>query len=194
MPKTSISDAATESAAALIAALLNPSPSTHFANIGNEKLQALKQLANIFSSQTPNDAHSLRVPISKELTNTHNSTQSSTRLVEPTSPPLHRYSLRLQQSSNSAVFPILHQENVVTNSLTGKVQKYRHLIQGPEKTTWVYSLYNKLGCLFQGVVKHMPTVSDTCFFIKKSGVPQGRKVTYGRIVAMIRLQKEETYR
>ena len=194
MPTTSSADAAMEAAAALTAALLNPSPSTPFANIGNEQLQALKQLANIFSSQAPKDEQSPRVPVNKKFPSTQKATPSSPRVVEPTPPPLHRYPLRSHQSANSAIFPSLHQANGVTDPLTGQVQEYRHLIQGPEKTTWVNSFSNELGRLFQGVGKRMPTGSETCFFIPKSGVPQGRKVTYGRIVAMIRLQKEETHR
>ena len=52
MLKTSSADAATEAAASLTATLLNPSPSIPFSNIGNEKLQDLKQLAFFFSKQT----------------------------------------------------------------------------------------------------------------------------------------------
>ena len=155
-----------EASAALTAALLNPSSSIPFANIGNGKLQALKQLANIFSSQAPNNVNSPRVPISKELTETHNLTKSSPRVVAPTNPPLHRYRLRLQQTSNSAIFPILHQANGVTDPITGQVQGYRHLIKVPKKTTWVNSFAKELGCLFKGAGKHMPTGSETCFYPK----------------------------
>ena len=40
----------------------------------------------------------------------------------------------------------------------------------------------------------MPSGTNTNFFIPKYKVPEGRTVTYGRIVARIRPQKAETHR
>ena len=40
----------------------------------------------------------------------------------------------------------------------------------------------------------MPTGTNTVFFIAKSAIPQGRKVTYTRMVASIRLNKAEVNR
>ena len=40
----------------------------------------------------------------------------------------------------------------------------------------------------------MPSGTNTIFFIPKGGVPAGRTVTYGRIVAEIQPQKAETHR
>ena len=40
----------------------------------------------------------------------------------------------------------------------------------------------------------MPYGTNTIFFIPKDKVPAGRTVTYGRIVAEIRPQKDETHR
>ena len=194
MPQNSSTDAATAAATALTNALVNPSPSTPFANIGNEQMDALQQLAKIFASSTSNDAKSPRVPISKNLATSNNKTPPSPRVAEPTPNPSHRYPLRSQQSANSAIFPPIQQANSVTDPITGQVQEYRHLMQGPEKVTWVNAFANELGRLCQGVGKRMPTGSETCFFIPKSAVPVGRKVTYGRIVAQIRPQKEETHR
>ena len=39
----------------------------------------------------------------------------------------------------------------------------------------------------------MPSGTNTIFFIPKDKVPAGRTVTYGRIVAEIRPQKDETH-
>jgi hypothetical protein len=49
MPKTSTADAARDAAAALTHALLNPSPATPFAQIGDRQMAALNTLSNIFS-------------------------------------------------------------------------------------------------------------------------------------------------
>jgi hypothetical protein len=84
--------------------------------------------------------------------------------------------------------------NSVINPETGQSQEYKHLIQGPDKELWIKSFENELGRLAQGVGSRMPTGTKTVFFIKRSQMPNGRKVTYGRIVVSIRPEKKETHR
>ena len=48
--------------------------------------------------------------------------------------------------------------------------------------------------LAQGVGTRMPSGTNTILFVPKDKVPDGRTVTYGRIVAKTRPQKTETYR
>jgi hypothetical protein len=131
-----------------------------------------------------------------------------------TLPPPHRYNTRLSPQSEPPLAlanhvatitnqPLLteckpihghHFANSVINPKTGQLQEYKHLIQGPDKELWTTSFANKLGRLAQGVGSHMPTGTETVFFINRSQVPTGRKVTYGRIVVGIRPEKKETHR
>jgi hypothetical protein len=99
-------------------------------------------------------------------------------------------------NATADVFAHIHQANtVVVPSITGQVQEYRHLLQGPDAPTWTNSFANdELGRLSQGVGTHMPSSTETIWFIRKHQVPSDRKVTYGRIVATICPQKAETHR
>ena len=65
-------------------------------------------------------------------------------------------------------------------------------MKGPEKPKRKRDFENEIGGLFQGIRDIKST--NTCFFIHKYEVPQGRKVTYSRIVCNIRPQKNETHR
>jgi hypothetical protein len=143
---------------------------------------------------------------------------SQRRAVPPrvnTLPPPHRYHTRLSPHTRPPIAlanhvatihttePLLletppwhghHFANSVIDPQTGKSQEYKHLSQGPDKTLWTTSFANELGRLAQGVGTRMPSGTETVFFIKKSQVPVGRKVTYGRIVVGIRPEKKETHR
>jgi hypothetical protein len=65
--------------------------------------------------------------------------------------------------------------NSVTDPVTGQVQEYRHLVQGPTRTQWVTGLANEFGRLYQGVGKQMQHGTETIIFIRKADVPAGRK-------------------
>jgi hypothetical protein len=92
------------------------------------------------------------------------------------------------------MFPNSNIANSVTDPITGEVQGFWHLMQGPNRPTRMTSFPNELGRLAQGIGTHMPTGTNTCFFIPKKQVPTDCTVTYGRIVASIRPQKTETHR
>jgi hypothetical protein len=70
----------------------------------------------------------------------------------PAAPP-HCYPLHLQHSANNTnnatadLFTNVHQANTVVDPITGQVQEYRHLLQGPDVATWTKSFANKLGRL-----------------------------------------------
>jgi len=53
---------------------------------------------------------------------------------------------------------------------------------------------NELGRLAQGVGTRMPHGTDTIFFIPKSQLPTGRKVTYANAICDHRPLKTEPYR
>jgi hypothetical protein len=224
MPTTSSADAARDAATALTHALLHPSPATPFATIGNTELQALQQLAKIFAITveepipTPRvireqPTPSPRIPTPSPRVTSHTSTTTRQLTPEPPATPLpnliqpdsddpvrqrSRYPLRSQQrlTTNQAanVETIQHSANSVTDPITGNVQEYRHLVKGPTKDKWIHSFANELGRLAQGVGTRMPKGTETIHFITKQQVPTNRTVTYGRICASIRPQKQETHR
>ena len=53
---------------------------------------------------------------------------------------------------------------------------------------------NEIGRLAQGVGTRMPTGTNTIYFCNKSQIPKNKFATYGRIVATLRPNKEETHR
>jgi hypothetical protein len=131
-----------------------------------------------------------------------------------TLPPPHRYHTHLSPHSELPLVlanhvttitgqPLLtegtpihghHFANSVINPETGQSQEHKHLIQGPDKELWTTSFANELGRLAQDVGSRMPAGTEPVFFIKRSQVPKGRKVTYGRIAGGIRPEKKETHR
>jgi hypothetical protein len=126
---------------------------------------------------------------------------------DPDDPILHRYPLRsqvhgaCQNRYSLATQHLVAAEQArqvvacsVTDEITGQALEYRHLVKGPDHAVWRQALANDLGRLAQGVGTHMPTGTDTIFFIARHRIPLGRKVTYGRLVASIRPTKEETHR
>jgi hypothetical protein len=67
-------------------------------------------------------------------------------------------------------------------------------VTGHTKEHWQTSFANELGRLAQGVGTRMPSGTNTILFIKKSEIPVGRKATHGKLVCMVRPQKNETHR
>jgi hypothetical protein len=201
MPKTSSADAATQAALDLIAALQNPTPAAPFATIGDEQLNAIRQLAAIFQAATT-PASKLpspslrRVPISPvaspRVPNTHVGSPRVpvTAAPIPHNPILHRYPLRSHALANYCT----HQANAVIDDITGQSLEYRALSTGPDKELWIRSLANDLGRLAQGIGTRKPFGTNTIFFIKRQAVPKDRKVTYGRLVSSIRPTKAEIHR
>ena len=88
--------------------------------------------------------------------------------------------------------PIAYANSVIDEE-TGKALEYKDLINNPKyEKKWNRSGANEWGRLAQGVRDVKGT--DTIFFIRKSQVPKHKTVTYARIVATLRLQKEEQER
>jgi len=87
-----------------------------------------------------------------------------------------------------------HTCNAIIDPKSGKSLEFRHLIKNPAtKATWNNSFANELGRLADGVSNRVKG-TNTIKFIPKSLVPQGRKVTYGRIVVDFRPNKSEPNR
>ena len=66
------------------------------------------------------------------------------------------------------------------------------MICNPHKGNWTTALSNEIGRLAQGVEKRIKG-TNTIFFIHWSGVPEGKRVTYGQIFMSIRHNKSETH-
>jgi hypothetical protein len=77
---------------------------------------------------------------------------------------------------------------------TGAALNYPQLRQGPDGPLWMQSAANEIGCLAQGALPHMPTGTDTMFFIPFSALTSGRQATYLCIVAELKPNKAETRR
>ena len=73
------------------------------------------------------------------------------------------------------------------------MHEYRHLARGPDKAIWIKILANDLGHLVQGVGARMPTGTNTLYFCHQSQIPPDCKVTYAKLVATLRPQKEEEH-
>jgi hypothetical protein len=59
--------------------------------------------------------------------------------------------------------------------------EYTALMKDPQlQQIWTRGFGNECGRLFQGIRDIAGT--DTCFFIKLTGIPKDRKITYGKIV------------
>lgn len=84
--------------------------------------------------------------------------------------------------------------NAVLDPVSGASLSYTKLKAGPDGPLWICSMSNELGRLAQGVLPHMPTGTDTIFFIKQSQLPPGRTATYMRIVAELKPNKAEIRR
>ena len=86
------------------------------------------------------------------------------------------------------------QANTVADEATGQLLEYRHLVRGPDAKIWKKAFANDLGRLAQGVGTRMRTGTNTVFFVHPSKIPEGKKVTYAKLVADLRPLKEETHR
>eukprot|EP00804_Cyclotella_cryptica_P015967 CCRYP_004129-RA/>CCRYP_004129-RA protein AED:0.18 eAED:0.18 QI:0/0/0/1/0/0/2/0/948 len=79
---------------------------------------------------------------------------------------------------------------------TGELMEYRHLIKDPKySTTWRKAYGKELGRLAQGI-PGLIQGTNTIVFIAKDDVPtdRSRDVTYGRICANFRPEKEDPHR
>ena len=84
-------------------------------------------------------------------------------------------------------------ENSVVEDTTGELLEYRHLIRHDKyKQLWEAGMCRELGQLSQGFVETKGT--STIFFIPRSKVPAGRKVTYMTIVCTEKPSKSDSER
>lgn len=80
------------------------------------------------------------------------------------------------------------------NPDTKELADYKELRQSSDGTYWQNSCSDEIGRLAQGRLPTMPTGTDTMRFIPRSAIPEGRAVTYLRIVCDDRPQKADPRR
>ena len=78
------------------------------------------------------------------------------------------------------------------NPDTGELAEYKALLQSSAREEWSTGFCNEVGRLFQGYKDIKGT--DTCKFIHKKEIPQGRTATYIRVVVADRPRKVEKCR
>jgi hypothetical protein len=78
------------------------------------------------------------------------------------------------------------------NPDTGQIAEYRVLSQSSDGPIWQASNADEIGRLAQGYGTIKGT--NTIYFIHRSAIPTGRKVTYLRVVSATRPEKENTNR
>jgi hypothetical protein len=77
--------------------------------------------------------------------------------------------------------------------VTGVKETFESLRKdNPER--WNHSMANELGRLTSGVGDKMKTGNENIFYIKRSQIPKGRKVTYANAVCDYRPLKDDPYR
>ena len=64
-----------------------------------------------------------------------------------------------------ALPPLLSHASIDTD--TGASLEYWNLMVGSKEEDWIGNTSNEIGLLVQGVLPHMPYVTDTVFFIKQ---------------------------
>jgi len=125
-----------------------------------------------------------------------------TYMHQPKPITIHRYptratvaraakSTQLEQKQLDSPSPVTYQ--YITDIVNPpSFLKYKQLIKTKDRAVWEQGMCNELGRLSQGY----KTIKgkNTIFFIAKSKVPKGKRVTYARIVCAIRPQKVETHR
>jgi hypothetical protein len=78
--------------------------------------------------------------------------------------------------------------NAVLDPSTGATLNYHH---GPDRNHWQQGPSNEIGHLAQGVLPHMPSGTDTIYFIPITSLPAGCKPTYLHVVAEYKPHTEE---
>jgi hypothetical protein len=99
----------------------------------------------------------------------------------------------IQRASDPTVNPF-YKLNAVLNADIGKLEEYRHLLKGKDKTLWEQGCSKEIARLAQGSKNSDDKGTNTLHFIHPHQLPKGKKPTYLRICANYRPQKADPYR
>ncbi|GAX14227.1 hypothetical protein FisN_1Hu418 [Fistulifera solaris] len=96
----------------------------------------------------------------------------------------------------SITLPLFAFHGTALNPDTGRVAEYRELSQCTTGPLWQKANCDEIGRLFQGLgpSSKMPTGTDTCHFIYHHEVPEGKTVTYVKVVCADRPEKADPER
>jgi len=140
------------------------------------------------NQKTPAQRNHLRATLQEKLTDL----QQARRTAKSYHPadlyrPYNRHSTRHRKMTNT---PVLQ---AIIYTTTGRIMEYRHLIHpsSPVRNLWLRSMGTEIGRLAQGLPANVEHGTNTIRFIKQSQVPKDKIVTYARILADIRPQKED---
>ena len=160
--------------------------------MGNKKIYAIKQLADIFkkprSDKVSTSVSAPRVPnnvTAAPSLRVLDKDRSSHRVAaHPKHQYLTRQNMELPHQANSSINIPTHRANAIIDPTSGASMEYRHLIKSPKhKAPWNTSFSNKLGRLAQGVGDRVKG-TDTIYFIDYTLIPNDRcgDITYVRIL------------
>eukprot|EP00804_Cyclotella_cryptica_P026916 CCRYP_014749-RA/>CCRYP_014749-RA protein AED:0.26 eAED:0.26 QI:0/0/0/1/0/0/2/0/1022 len=152
------------------------------------------QPPRVSPQQTKTPLPRVSAPPSSPAYNTRSSAHTITQetilhLLHKTRTPLTPRRAATRQFPREALSAILDTD-------TGELLKYRHLIKNPKYCTiWKNAYGKELGRLAQGIPGTVKGTNTIVFIVYNEIPPQRRKdVTYGRIVANYRPEKEDPYR
>ena len=84
--------------------------------------------------------------------------------------------------------------NAVLNQSTGKMEEYRHLLQGPDRDKWLNAASKEFARISQGRAQNDTPFTDTVIWLHPDQLPPDKRATYMRICANYRPQKDDPYR
>lgn len=163
--------------------------------------------------QPSNDAPQPRVPPIKTKPSTTNTAQprvlpSKSQPVNPQTPSTPaetasthtRHPRRIRKPSkyyspdfvNAA--ELSHYINAVLNKETGKLEEYRHLIEGKDKDIWFNGMSKELARLSDGRLKGDVKGMQAIEWQHPRHLPYGKTPTYMRVCADYRAQKKDPHR
>jgi hypothetical protein len=204
-PKSTTEDYLRQSISDILALLNDPKPPiAPFLPFGDETTNALRQIATLLNrvvpQPTPVEPLPETVPTTSE-TPTQTSAELPRVVVPDQAAPPHVPPPRVERPRRPrTVSPertppttSTHVLNHMHHPLTGAKETFDTLrCDNPDR--WNRSMANELGRLTSGVGERMKTGNENIFYIKKSQIPNGRKVTYANAVCDYRPLKDEPYR
>jgi hypothetical protein len=104
--------------------------------------------------------------------------------------------LALQNIAPTAVNHLTATEalNAVLNQQTGKMEEYRHLLQGEDREKWLNAASKEFARISQGRAQNDVPYTDTVIWLHPDDLPPDKIATYMRICANYRPQKDDPFR
>eukprot|EP00804_Cyclotella_cryptica_P029060 CCRYP_005247-RA/>CCRYP_005247-RA protein AED:0.20 eAED:0.15 QI:0/0/0/1/0/0/4/0/830 len=198
------------------------SPRNTMQHIINNTHQTQHILSDYDSDSSDSDDESItiphpvpRLPLQPPRVSPQQTKTPLPRVSAPPSSPAHNTRSRAHTITQETILHLLHKTrtpltprraatrqfprealSAILDTDTGELLEYRHLIKNPKYCTiWKNAYGKELGRLAQGIPGTVKGTNTIVFIAHNEIPPQRRKdVTYGRIVANYRPEKEDPYR